>query len=404
MTGTRSSWSATNARAVPERGRRPRSPGWTRRRSRTSTASTPRSYPDLAALVGEQSDNLPGVPGVGPKTAAKWLNQFGSLERTWSTGSTRSRARPASTLREHLADVDPEPADQRAGPRPDPGRHGHDLVRTPWDRVQGAHAVRQPGVPGRCASGLVAEHEEVDATVDHGFEVDGCGSSSRARWPPGSRSTSAPASGVGVRSAGQLGLARHRRDHGLALANTSGAAAWFDPIALTPDDDAACRPGSPTQAAEGAARRARARCRPARARLDRWPGWSSDTQLSAYLARPDQRSYDLAADLTVRYLSASCATRRPRTVSSASTYIEGGPAADHTMLRARAIADLADTLDAELDEAGRYGAARGRRVAADRRDRRDGAATGSRSTGRIWRSSRSGSPPESGRPRRRRTR
>ena len=40
-----------------------------------------KQYPDLAALVGETSDNLPGIPGVGPKTAAKWLQQFGSLDR-----------------------------------------------------------------------------------------------------------------------------------------------------------------------------------------------------------------------------------------------------------------------------------------------------------------------------------
>ena len=37
-------------------------------------------YPDLAALVGETSDNLPGIPGVGPKTAAKWLQSYGDLE------------------------------------------------------------------------------------------------------------------------------------------------------------------------------------------------------------------------------------------------------------------------------------------------------------------------------------
>lgn len=36
-------------------------------------------YPDLAALVGETSDNLPGIPGVGPKTAAKWLQHYGTL-------------------------------------------------------------------------------------------------------------------------------------------------------------------------------------------------------------------------------------------------------------------------------------------------------------------------------------
>ena len=35
---------------------------------------------DYLALVGDASDNIPGVPGVGPKTAAKWLNQYGSLD------------------------------------------------------------------------------------------------------------------------------------------------------------------------------------------------------------------------------------------------------------------------------------------------------------------------------------
>src|SRR6185437_9905165 len=37
-------------------------------------------YSDLAALVGEDSDNLPGIPGVGPKTAAKWLTTYGDLD------------------------------------------------------------------------------------------------------------------------------------------------------------------------------------------------------------------------------------------------------------------------------------------------------------------------------------
>ncbi|MHA7278298.1 DNA polymerase I [Arthrobacter sp. MDT2-2] len=40
----------------------------------------PHQYSDLAALVGESADNLPGVPGVGPKTAAKWIKQYGGLE------------------------------------------------------------------------------------------------------------------------------------------------------------------------------------------------------------------------------------------------------------------------------------------------------------------------------------
>lgn len=41
---------------------------------------TPTQYPDLAALRGDTSDNMPGVPGVGPKTAQKWINHYGSLQ------------------------------------------------------------------------------------------------------------------------------------------------------------------------------------------------------------------------------------------------------------------------------------------------------------------------------------
>ena len=40
----------------------------------------PERIVDYLALVGDVSDNIPGVPGVGPKTAAKWLNQYGSLD------------------------------------------------------------------------------------------------------------------------------------------------------------------------------------------------------------------------------------------------------------------------------------------------------------------------------------
>ena len=41
---------------------------------------TPAQYPDFAALRGDPSDNLPSVPGVGEKTAAKWIVEYGSLK------------------------------------------------------------------------------------------------------------------------------------------------------------------------------------------------------------------------------------------------------------------------------------------------------------------------------------
>ena len=40
----------------------------------------PAQYPDLAAMRGEQADNIPGVPGVGDGYAAKWINEFGGLQ------------------------------------------------------------------------------------------------------------------------------------------------------------------------------------------------------------------------------------------------------------------------------------------------------------------------------------
>ena len=42
---------------------------------------TPEQYPDFAALRGDPSDNLPSIPGVGEKTAAKWIKEFGSLKK-----------------------------------------------------------------------------------------------------------------------------------------------------------------------------------------------------------------------------------------------------------------------------------------------------------------------------------
>ncbi|PHX69696.1 MAG: DNA polymerase I [Actinobacteria bacterium] len=49
---------------------------------------TPDQYPDFAALRGDPSDNLPSIPGVGEKTAAKWVVEFGSLTELLSKAAT----------------------------------------------------------------------------------------------------------------------------------------------------------------------------------------------------------------------------------------------------------------------------------------------------------------------------
>jgi DNA polymerase-1 len=60
----------------------------------------PDQYPEVAALVGETSDNLPGVPKVGEKTAVKWLNEFGSLEEILARAEEIS-GKVGESLREH---------------------------------------------------------------------------------------------------------------------------------------------------------------------------------------------------------------------------------------------------------------------------------------------------------------
>lgn len=64
----------------------------------------PHRYPEIAAIVGETSDNLPGVPGVGPKTAAQWINKFDGLDNLLARADEIGGKRGAA-LREHMNDV-----------------------------------------------------------------------------------------------------------------------------------------------------------------------------------------------------------------------------------------------------------------------------------------------------------
>lgn len=59
-----------------------------------------KQYPELAALVGETSDNLKGIPGVGPKTAAKWIQEFGSLDAILENADSIP-GKVGESLREH---------------------------------------------------------------------------------------------------------------------------------------------------------------------------------------------------------------------------------------------------------------------------------------------------------------
>ncbi len=65
---------------------------------------TPEQYPDFAALRGDPSDNLPSVPGVGEKTATKWIADFGSLSKLLA-GSDSIPGKVGASLRAHIPTV-----------------------------------------------------------------------------------------------------------------------------------------------------------------------------------------------------------------------------------------------------------------------------------------------------------
>ena len=76
------------------------------RRLEMVTGVRPEQYLDLAALRGDASDNLPGVPGVGPKTAARLLMEFGSARAAFddaAAGGARCRAVLGAALARTLA-------------------------------------------------------------------------------------------------------------------------------------------------------------------------------------------------------------------------------------------------------------------------------------------------------------
>jgi DNA polymerase-1 len=66
---------------------------------------TPAQIIDYLALVGDTSDNIPGVPGVGPKTAAKWLGQYGSLDEIRAHAADIP-GKVGDNLRAHLDKLD----------------------------------------------------------------------------------------------------------------------------------------------------------------------------------------------------------------------------------------------------------------------------------------------------------
>ena len=317
---------------------------------------TPERYPDLAALVGETSDNLPGVPGVGPKTAAKWLDLYGGLENLVRQAADVP-GKAGESFREHLEDVT---TNRRVNALLRDLRlpfSTSDFERRHWDR-DAVHRLFD-GLEFRVLRDRLFDVLPADEpTAEGGFEIIG------DLLEPGTVRAWLGTHGSGVLT-GIEAVGRWGSGTGdlvaLALASADGAAAYLDVTELSPDDDAALAAWLADPAHPKAIHDAKGPLLAIWARGWDLEGLVSDTQVAAYLLRPDQRTYDLG-DLALRHLKRELRAE-----------VGGGPAGDPddqlmldfgeepadsvevaqaAMLRARAVIDLAEALRVELEAQG----------------------------------------------------
>ena len=311
----------------------------------------PHQYPELAAIVGETSDNLPGVPGVGQGFAAKWLKTYGDLDGVIDHAD-KITGKKGESLREHLGDVMRNRRLNALVRDLELELHPRDLALRPWDR-QAVHTLFD-GLEFRVLRDRLFETLSSDEDVldDSGFELarTRLGADEVGPWLAEHTSGDA-ATGVAVQGSWRAGTGEV---WSLAVAAADGTAAWFDAAEVTPADDAAVAAWLADAARPKVLHDAKGPMLALAARG--WPlaGLQSDTALAAYLVRPDQRSYDLA-DLTLRYLKRELKQGEADDGQlSLDTLGDEGDsaAADTAMLHARAVLDLAEALDTAVEEHG----------------------------------------------------
>ncbi|MEO7753346.1 MAG: DNA polymerase I [Terracoccus sp.] len=305
----------------------------------------PTRYSDLAAMVGESSDNLPGVPGVGPKTAAKWITQFGDLEGIVA-GIDQIKGKAGESLRGHLDQVLRNRRLNQLVLDSPVGVSVDELARAQWSREE-VHTVFD-GLEFRVLRDrLFATVEAAAPEAEEGFDVDGTVLAADA-VPAWVQEHLAGDGRAGLSVTGSW--ARGTGDPtGLAVAAADGTAAWVDLTALDPAAEAALGAWLADDARPKAMHDAKGPLEALAARGFPVRGLTSDTTLAAYLVKPDQRTYHLD-DLVLRNL------QRELTASDDSGQgmldFDGGAdesAARQEMVRATAVRDLAEALDLQVD-------------------------------------------------------
>ncbi|GCB01591.1 DNA polymerase I [Mycolicibacterium sp. NCC-Tsukiji] len=306
---------------------------------------TPTQYPDFAALRGDPSDNLPGIPGVGEKTASKWINQYGSLQALVDHVD-EVKGKVGDSLRANLSSVilNRELTDLvKDVPLP----HTPEGLRVqPWDRDR-IHQLFDDLEFRVLRDRLFETLSPVEPEVELGFDVRG------GLLEPGTLAAWLAEHSNGSRF-GMAVAGTHKAFDAdataIAIVSATGEGVYIDTARLDAEDEAALAswladPGPPKALHE-----AKLAWHDLLGRGWKLAGVTSDTALAAYLVRPGQRSFALD-DLSVRYLGRElrAESKEEQQLSLLDDPDEVDDAAVQALIvRAAAVGDLADALDVEL--------------------------------------------------------
>ena len=306
---------------------------------------TPAQYPDFAALRGDPSDNLPGIPGVGEKTATKWIAEFGSLQALVDNVEA-VKGKVGDALRENLSSVVLN-RDLTELVKDVPLAQTPDTLRMqPWDRDH-IHRLFDDLEFRVLRDRLFDTLASADPEVDQGFDVRGGAleAGELASWL--SRHGAGERFGLAVVG---THLAFDADATALAIVAADGDGRYLDTATLTPADEAALAAWLADPERPKALHEAKLAMHDLEGRGWTLCGVTSDTALAAYLVRPGQRSFALD-DLSLRYLRRELRADTPEQQQlSLLDDTEGvdDQAVQTLILRASAVVDLAAALDEEL--------------------------------------------------------
>lgn len=277
---------------------------------------TPTQYPDLAALRGDTSDNMPGVPGVGPKTAQKWITQYGSLDGVIDVMDD-IKGKVGESLRENIDNVKL-------------AREITEMVRD-LDVVESMDQLRPAHVDANEALQMFEELQFGATLRNRAFRTLGVEFEDTAQVPISQEDIKPGKLAAWLKK--RDAVAVEVVDEQIAILDKDNVGVVLDLAGLDPKDDAALTSWLADPEKRKWLHDAKQTYHQLQVFGMELDGVEHDTSLAAYLLRPDVRTGELS-DVLQRHAG--------RELAESAAPVE----------RAQAVIELVRTLNPELDAAG----------------------------------------------------